>query len=232
MQNYFGQQLKNDDNKVCTKTFIMHLLYAIFFAVLFLERVIVFLYSLIKYNSQIFASFSVGYLYILEFLLLVFCPIYLLKTNAVLFKSAFTFDKKTHDKIDVLHLCIAIGVMSFSSLINLHHSVIILQVLGCVCALVAIILQMSLNKVKSRSVVLVGFSVFYLAFCYLMISLAFEAKGLNPTIFSIIKTATSLFFSSILVIYFYNASKGKSTDFFIAIPMALSLFIYFFIINT
>lgn len=231
MQNYFGQQLKNDGNKVCNKTLIMHLLYAIFFAVLFLERVIVFLYSLIKYNSQIFASFSVGYLYIFEFLLLVFCPIYLLKTNAVLFKSAFTFDKKTHDKIDVLHLCVAVGVMIFTSLLNLHYSVVILQVLGYLCVFVSIILQMSLNKVKGRSVALVGFSVFYLAFCYLMMLLALEAKVLNPVLFSAIQTVMSLFFSSVLVIYFYNASKGKSTDFFIAIPMALSLFIYIFITN-
>ncbi len=197
----------------------------LYFVILFTERTISVVLSLLEQGYSIFDSWFGIYTYGLVMVAMCISVIMLLTINWSMLKAMFTKDEKAYDNVNVKGFSIMIGVILAAGMIHTKHTLVWLQFIAYGILIIGLIVTTVKNLKHDKSDTLRWISIFFLIAYSMAIPVVYETQLPNAMAFQIVEAATSLIMTGIFTFFVYKVFSGKAGNLLYIEPLHISMFL-------
>lgn len=210
------------NTKVETSTYLIHLLFFLYFVILACERIQSLARSFADTSVKPFSGGFNIYVYGITILSLVASVTYMIVTNRAFFASIFTSNGQTHNAVDIGALCIAAGIMLLAGMVHTEHTVAPVQFVAYGALIVAMIIQTVNAQKTSQNSLMLWLSLVYIIAFSMAIPVMYHSDISNAVLFHILEAVTS----AILVVTFtwmlHRVFTGDATNMFFLLPILVA----------
>ena len=207
------------EEKVSLGVYLIHLMFFLYFAVLFAERT----QSLVRtFADPAQKPFGDGFsVYVNSISILSLCAtvIYLLVTNRMLFVGLFTRSAQVHDAVQIGALCIAAGVLLLSGMVHTEYTIAPLQFGAYGALIVAMLIRTAMVQSEADSKLLLWLSLAYLTAFSVAIPVVYRSGIARAPLFHALEAVTALLLVGAFTWMQYLGFTGCAVDLFYLVPI-------------
>lgn len=208
---------------VSLSEYFIHLLFALYFIILFAERIQSLVRSATDPSVKMFKDGFNGYTFAVTMVSLAVSVIYLLITNGSLFVGMFTRSANVHENVNMGALCVATGLILVSGMVHTEHTAAPVQFAAYGALIVAIIIQTAMRQGQSESPVLLWMSAAFLTAFSMAIPVMYRSNIERATLFHVLEAVTAIVLIVMFTFMLHKVFCGDATDLFYAVPMLTAL---------
>lgn len=207
------------EEKVSLCVYFIHLLFFLYFAVLFAERT----QSLVRtfaYSAK--NSFGNGFnIYVNSLSILSLCAtiVYLLATNRALFVGLFTRSAEVHNSVQMGALCIAAGILLLSGMVHTEYTIAPIQFGAYGALIIAMVIRTVMVQSVADNKLLLWLSLIYLTAFSMAIPVMYRSGISHASLFHVLEAITALLLVGAFTWMMYLVFTGCAVNLFYLIPM-------------
>lgn len=207
------------EEKVSLGVYFIHLMFFLYFAVLFAERT----QSLVRtFADPAQKPFGDGFnIYVNGLSVLSLCAtvVYLLATNRALFAGLFTRSAQVHNAVEMGALCVAAGILLLSGMVHTEYTIAPVQFGAYGALIVAMIIRTAMVQSEAGSKLLLWFSLIYLTAFSMAIPVMYRSGIARAPLFHALEAVTALLLVGAFTWMLYLVFTGCAVNLFYVVPM-------------
>lgn len=211
-----------DQGKVSLGAYFINLLFFVYFAVLFAERV----QSMVRtFADPAVRPFGDGfhiYVNLLTLLSLAGTVVYLLATNRAHFAALFTRDAGVHSAVNIGALCIAAGILLLSGMVHTEHTVAPVQFGAYGALIIAMVIRTAMVQGEAGNRFLLWFSLVFLTAFSMAIPVMYHTSIPQAALFHILEAVTAALLVAAFTGMMYQVFTGCAVNLFAVWPMLVA----------
>ena len=199
--------------------YCVHLMFFLYFAVLFAERTQSLVRTFADGSIHPFGDGFHTYTNLLSLLSLGATVIFLLTTNRALFIGLFTRSAQVHDSIRMGALCVAAGILLLSGMVHTEYTIAPIQFGAYGALIVAMIIRTAMVQSQASSKLLLWLSLAYLTAFSMAIPVMYRSGIAHASLFHTLEAITALLLVGAFTWMLYLVFTGCAERLFFLVPM-------------
>ncbi|MDD6800737.1 MAG: hypothetical protein PUE85_10035 [Firmicutes bacterium] len=207
------------EEKVSFGVYFIHLMFFLYFAVLFAERTQSLVRTFTDSSKKPFGNGFDIYVNGLSVFSLCATVIYLFATNRAFFASLFTRSAQVHNAVSMGALCVAAGILLLSGMVHTEYTIAPLQFGAYGALIVAMIIRTAMVQSEADSKLLLWFSLIYLTAFSMAIPVMYRSGITRAPLFHALEAVTALLLVGAFTWMLYLVFTGCAVNLFYLVPM-------------
>lgn len=208
--------------KVSLSSYFINLLFFLYFAILFAERLQSVVRSIVDPAVHPMGSGFHRYVYVMTFCSLAVGVIFLVVTNYALFPALFTRSAEVYAKVDLGTLSIAAGILLLSGMVHTEYTIAPLQFVAYGALIIAMFIRTATVTPSSGNPALLWLSLIYLTAFSMAIPVMYESQIRLSTLFHVIEAVTAILLVFVFTYFMRIVFVGDATNLFFWLPMLVT----------
>lgn len=208
--------------KVSLSSYFINLLFFLYFAILFAERLQSVVRSIADPAVHPMGSGFHRYVYVMTFCSLAVGVIFLLATNYALFPALFTRSAEVYAKVDLGTLSIASGILLLSGMVHTEYTIAPLQFVAYGALIIAMFIRTATVTPSSGNPALLWLSLIYLTAFSMAIPVMYESQIHLSTLFHVIEAVTAILLVFVFTYFMRIVFVGDATNLFFWLPILVT----------
>ena len=208
--------------KVSLSSYFINLLFFLYFAILFAERLQSVVRSIADPAVHPMGSGFHRYVYVMTFCSLAVGVIFLIVTNYALFPALFTRSAEVYAKVDLGTLSIASGILLLSGMVHTEYTIAPLQFVAYGALIIAMFIRTATVTPSSGNPALLWLSLIYLTAFSMAIPVMYESQIRLSTLFHVIEAVTAILLVFVFTYFMRIVFVGDATNLFFWLPILVT----------
>ncbi|MGM9609281.1 MAG: hypothetical protein ACI3XE_03565 [Eubacteriales bacterium] len=208
--------------KVSLSSYFINLLFFLYFAILFTERLQSVVRSIADPAVHPMGSGFHRYVYVMTFCSLAVGVIFLIVTNYALFPALFTRSAKVYAKVNLGTLSIAAGILLLSGMVHTEYTITPLQFVAYGALIIAMFIRTATVTPSSGNPALLWLSLIYLTAFSMAIPVMYETQGGLSTLVHVIEAVTAILLVFVFTYFMRIVFVGDATNLFFWLPILVT----------
>lgn len=208
--------------KVSLSSYFINLLFFLYFAILFAERLQSVVRSIADPAVHPMGSGFHRYVYVMTFCSLAVGVIFLIVTNYALFPALFTRSATVYAKVDLGTLSIAAGILLLSGMVHTEYTIAPLQFVAYGALIIAMFIRTATVTPSSGNPALLWLSLIYLTAFSMAIPVMYESQIGLSTLFHVIEAVTAILLVFVFTYFMRIVFVGDATNLFFWLPILVT----------